>query len=237
MEREGEPSIEQDLQRVLERLPNGNPMKTRTIQGLPPGRFPRDQLMVYVAFMMVKVMIGTVEGDTSLPLLKTPGNVDEIWHAHLEHPEEYSLFCQSLGSDHDIPHCHEWANNCEGREKRSMRTDTSVHAFFGDTFCIHGGDMSFVGWDQDLYRKGGSHGHGLYFLNLHKLGRVEAFRCDGDRVTIGRLMEHVEGYGIPTDQQRVIFGERQLMAQDMTLFDCGIPHGATIYIVERLRGC
>ncbi|XP_031619141.1 ubiquitin-like [Contarinia nasturtii] len=42
--------------------------------------------------------------------------------------------------------------------------------------------------------------------------------------------------GIPVDQQRLIFGEKQL-EDDATLAECGIQSGSTIHLVLRLRGC
>ncbi|KAJ8063708.1 hypothetical protein OCU04_007573 [Sclerotinia nivalis] len=56
------------------------------------------------------------------------------------------------------------------------------------------------------------------------------------RLTIEMLKDRIsKKEGIPADQQRLIFGGKQLQDHD-TLWDCNIREGVTIHLVLRLRG-
>ena len=55
--------------------------------------------------------------------------------------------------------------------------------------------------------------------------------------TIGQLKNYIyDAEGIPPDQQRLIYGSKQLLNDDESIQLCGIHHGATIHLVLRLRG-
>lgn len=57
---------------------------------------------------------------------------------------------------------------------------------------------------------------------------------EGD--TVDQLKQKLnEKEGIPVDQQRLIFGGKQ-MESDRTLTDYGVTNGATMHLVLRLRG-
>mmetsp|Transcript_2136 Transcript_2136/g.2833 ORF Transcript_2136/g.2833 Transcript_2136/m.2833 type:complete len:138 (-) Transcript_2136:15-428(-) len=67
-------------------------------------------------------------------------------------------------------------------------------------------------------------------------GKTVSLEVDpGDSIeTLKHKIQEKEG--IPPDQQRIIFGGKQLQGSDKTLGDFDLEEGSTIHLVLRLRG-
>lgn len=228
---------------VLEDLPRGHALVGSSVLGLGPVEeiFPRDQILCYVAFMVAKVTIGTTQDDQELPVLKTPDNVDEVWHAHLLHPMEYSDFCHSLGSPHPFPHNEEWANDKSNIAQRIDRTDAQLAALFGNKYRFGWGtDGDMVVGDSETRRprkrrSTGSSGPGTYYVKT--LTDEILTICASGETTIEEFKALIQDMkGIPPCQQRLICNRIQAR-DEMTLQDLGVLHDGEIHLVLKMRGC
>jgi len=183
-------------------------------------------LKEYQRFMAIKVLVGDV---TSPQRFSPSPLVDQVWHAHLQHPRHYLAACRALGEDMPIDHDPTTASDAlEDKLRRVARTKVMYREVFGEA-------PSNVFWSlsmgsMQIFVKAGSP---TITLSVDHNTSVETTKL---------LIQFMEG--IPSDQQRHIFGGKQ-MEDGKTLADYNVGNEDTIFLCLRglrglclrLRGC
>lgn len=97
------------------------------------------QIEAYVAFMRAKIAAGLESDSNSIPKLKTPENVNEIWNGHILYEEEYAAFCLSVGAPGLIPFNTEWDEDYETNDDRTLRTNQIIMEFTNNRMLLVAG--------------------------------------------------------------------------------------------------
>ncbi|CEM39085.1 unnamed protein product [Vitrella brassicaformis CCMP3155] len=198
------------------------------------GAEPSGAVRDFLLFMMLK----GVENDRSCRL-SVPAHIDEVWHSVLVDPVLYMSLSRIVGIEPVIPHdpMGEFDSDALKMRRRQAASDKFAELYGYPYKCStlasavhdHGSSVlthtpSSEVRDQyiQLYVK--DMGGKIFFLWALPAAMIEAVR--------DAVQRHE---GIPVDQQRLIFGGKQL-EDGRTLSDYSIVHGSTLHMVLRLRG-
>jgi len=177
-------------------------------------------LKEYQRFMAIKVLVGDV---TSPQGFSPSPPVDQVWHAHLQHPRHYLAACRALGEDMPIDHDPTTASDAlEDKLRRVARTKVMYREVFGEA-------PSNVFWSLSM-------GSMQIFVKVQAESPTINLSVDHDTSveTTKLLIQFMEG--IPSDQQRLIFAMKP-MEDGKTLADYNVGNEDTMVLCLRLRGC
>lgn len=180
----------------------------------------------YIRFLALKTTLADVD---SPPILSPSGPVDSVWHAHMLEPQSYVRVCRALLGVGDKVFYHSTTTaESSDRATRYERT-RRLYAVYYDQ------DPSLSdSWPNESSTRANTSGQ-LFIKTM--TGSTVTFKYAGKHMTTYDLKLLIQAKeSVPTDQQRLIFGGRQL-EDDRTLDSYSIKSESMVHLVPRLRGC
>jgi len=191
-----------------------------------------ERLEEYKRFLALKA----AHSDFYAALLSPSPEVDEIWHAHILDTLSYKETCEAmLGAGGFIHHNPRGGlgNDAPARDARRRRTIAFYQAAFRNQAAPAGlrrrrAEPPAI--SRPVQRLA------FEIIIKQQTGSETTIRCSASD-SIDNIKHKIqEKEAIPPDEQRLIFGSRQL-EDGCTLSDYNIQNGATVHMIMRLRGC
>jgi hypothetical protein len=233
-------SIDQDLH-LLKFLMSDSVVKFRENQHIFNQQEAEQVLDEYTKFMFLKIQ----ENDFDATKLSPSQLIDEVWHYHISMPKRYCDFNKKIFGlmNNFIDHNPEGSKNQIAREQRFQNTINAYQRYFGESIY----NKAFI-WDletitltpEDIERRKTPNRRNtmlkiktmtgkevIVLVDLHEFGDYVE-----DLKTIIRDSDKV-----PIDQQRLIFGGKQLENCRKLCSYEKLTEGSTLHFVLRLSGC
>lgn len=197
----------------------------------------------YQVFMSIKVK----EWDLNAELLSPAPRIDLVWHAHVLDTRRYATYCArilKLPGAGLIHHDPDGGADADARAERYAETlkllpKASRKRGYWWPAKLEEEEEEEAEFEPPLFMRDIRQAEQARVMSIFvKTLTGKTITCNiSPSDSIQYLKERIQGQeGIPSDLQRLIFAGRQLEDKRM-LSDYNIQRDATIYLINRMRGC